>query len=253
VIPRGLGIFLAPLASLLPHVVARPAPPLPMLPVISRVRLEAARDHVLVVEDVNLERDAWTAGGIDLYVAFGAPGAPRAFDARLLAVNDGESFASLDDPGVAVDVEQASRRPADASPLLGRATMAGAILHLEEAQLRHALAPSDMAVVRVRTLLDLPAEDATGGREVVVRLGTPGGPALALRRVELASHERAGWLTRAEATLCGPESDGWPLSVHVTPPLGTPAHLDQLPIAPGLALRHASDDLCVRFWAQNRR
>jgi hypothetical protein len=250
---RGVALVLSPFLSLVPHVVVRPAPPLPMLPVISRVRVEAARDHVLVVEDVNLERDAWTAGGIDLYVAFGAPGAPRAFDARLLAVNDGEAFASLDDAGVAVDVEQASRRPADAAPLLGRSTMAGAILHLDESQLRHALAPSDMAVVRVRTLLDLPAEDATGGREVVVRLGTPAGPALALRRVELASLERAGWVTRAEATLCGPESDGWPLSVHVTPPLEMPARLDQLPIAPVLSLRHASDDLCLRFWTQNRR
>jgi hypothetical protein len=223
-----------------------------MLPVVSRVRVEAARDHVLVIEDVNLERDAWTSGGLDFYVAFGAPGAPRAFDARLLAVNDGEAWAALDDPGLRLEVEQASKRPPDAAPLLGRSQMAGAIVRVEEGALRHAFGPSDMAVVRLRTLLDLPEEDVHGAHEVVVRLGTPGGPPLALRRIEVATDERTGWITRAEAALCGPDADGWPLSLHVTPPLPVPDTAEQLPISPALSLRHASDDLCVRFWTAHR-
>jgi hypothetical protein len=245
----------SPIAAAAPAA-AGPAAPLPMLPVISRVHVGVARDHVLVVEDVSLERDAWTSGDLELYVAFGAPGAPRAFDAHILAVNDGDAWAPLDDPGAPLPVDLVSRRPPGVAPLLGRATMAGAVVRVDAAALRHALAPSDMAVVRVRTILDLPEEDARGARSVVVRLGTPGGTPLALRRIEVASQERASFITRAEATLCGPEADGWPLSVHLTPSLPPPARLEQLPLAPSLAVRHASDDLCVSFWTapdQNRR
>ena len=51
----------------------------------------------------------------------------------------------------------------------------------------------------------------------------------------------------AEARLCGPEADPYPLAVSVLPkgsrPVDRPA-----PVAPVLSVRHASDDLCIRFW-----
>ena len=52
-----------------PHVWVRPAPPLPMLPSIARVRVEAARDRVVLLEEVNLPRGDWQSGGLDLFVA----------------------------------------------------------------------------------------------------------------------------------------------------------------------------------------
>ena len=228
----------------------RAAPPLPMLPVVARVRIEAARDHVLVIEDVNLEQDAWTSGDLDLYVAFGAPGVPRAFDARLLAVPQGEYFAALDDAGESIPVERATRRPVSAQVLVGRAQMAGAILHVKEAAFRRALARSELATIRIRTLIDLPQEDARTGHEVVMRLGIGEGAPLAVRRIELASVEAAPWIARAEARLCGADADAYPLSISVTPSTPVPSALEHLPIAPLLAVRHASDDLCVRFWTR---
>src|SRR5581483_5735357 len=89
------------------HAAVHPAPPLPMLPTVARVRVEAGRDRVVVVEEVNLPRGEWQSGSIDLYVAFGAPGTPGAVDAHLAAVPNGSLEARPDDPGEAVAVEPA--------------------------------------------------------------------------------------------------------------------------------------------------
>jgi hypothetical protein len=80
----------------------------------------------------------------------------------------------------------------------------------------------------------------------VVRLGVVGGTPLTLVRIELAQRDTAPRITRAEAMLCGPEADRFPLSVTVLP-LRSPTR--PASIAPTLAVRHASDDLCVRWWA----
>ena len=234
-----------------PHHGGRVTPPLTSLPTISRVRIEAARDRLVVVHDITLPRGAWEKGDMDLFVAFGAPGAPKAFDARLLSLKEGELEASPDDGGDPVATERAPHRPPTAQMLIGRAQMAGAILHLKDAQYRRALAAStaDTAVLRTRTLIDLPAEDAQTGHELVVRLGITGENPLTLGRVQLVSLEQRPWVTRAEAQLCGPEADPWPLSIGVTPkPPSLPPAPAKGPIAPRMALRHATDDLCVRFW-----
>jgi hypothetical protein len=113
-----------------------------------------------------------------------------------------------------------------------------------------------MAALRVRGLLPLPAEDARTGREVLVRLGTAFGTPLTLGRLQIAN------VARAEAHLCGPEADPYPLAISrragssaPSPseslgltPRSPPTFGAQLPIAPVLAVRHASDDLCIRFW-----
>jgi hypothetical protein len=220
-----------------------------MLPSVARVRVEAARDRVVLLEEVNLPRGDWQSGGLDLFVAFGAPGTPVAVDARLAPVPVGAVEARPEDPGDAVVVDPVIRHTPASQPLLGRPTMAGVVLHVKEAQLRHAYALSDTVALRVRSLLSPPAADATGARDVVVRLGFAAGQPLALEKVQIVSAEAKAWITRAEATLCGPEADPWPLSVALLPRPSDAAPPNARTVAPAMAVRHASDDLCVRWWA----
>jgi hypothetical protein len=238
-----------PAAHSPPHVFVRQAPPLPMLPSITRVRVEAARDRVVVIEEVTLPRGDWHAGGIDLYAAFGAPGTPIAVDARLVAVAAGQSEARPEDAGDAVAVEPAVRHTPASQLLLGRPTMAGVVVHLHDADLRRVFADDDTAALRIRSLLPPPAADASGARDVVVRLGVDNALPLALGKVQVVSAEPTPWITRAEATLCGPEADPHPLSVSLSPKSVDPPAWGPPTVAPLLATRHGSDDLCVRWWA----
>jgi|HubBroStandDraft_4_1064222.scaffolds.fasta_scaffold100078_2 hypothetical protein len=234
----------------LAHASARPAEPLPMLPSVARVRVEAGRDRLMVLEEVNFPRGDWVSGGLDLYIAFGAPGVPIAVDARLVAVAPGASDSTLSDAGEPVAVEPSLRRSPPVRPLLGRPQMAGVVVHVKDAQLRRIYESDRGAALRIRSLLPAPAADASGARDTVVRLGVAGGLPLTVGHIQVVSLETEPWITRAEATLCGPEADGWPLSVTLLPKPSQPAPApSKPPIAPAAALRHASDDLCIRWWA----
>jgi len=235
----------APPAAPTAPAVALPLVPLPSLPSVSRVRVEASADRVLVLEDVSLPRGDWRAGDLDLYVAFGAPGAPRAFDARLFAVADGALEPDEGDAGEPVLADRAARRPQAAHPLLGRPQMAGAVLHVREAAFKKAVTPGGMAILRVRTLLDPPPEDPERGRELVVRLGASNGQPLTLGRIQVVPTGKLR-IRRAEAHLCGPDADNYPLALAPKPPPSAIAE-SRAPIAPVLAVRHASDDLCVLY------
>jgi hypothetical protein len=222
-----------------------------MLPSVSRVRVEVARDRVVVHEDVALPRGDWSGGGLDLHVAFGAPGTPVALDAQIGPASPGASDPHAEEPGDPVALEPVSGATVGARSLLGRARMAGVALHVKEAQLKRAYAASEVAVLRVRSLLPLPPPDASGKRDVVVRLGAPDGTPVALGRIQVVSLEPKAWITRVEASLCGAEADPWPLSVALSPkPAQAPTRFPR-PIAPPMAVRHASDDLCVRWWSSD--
>ena len=238
----------APALPAPPHALVRPAAPLPMLPSIARIQIEPARDAVVLLEEVNLPRDEWKAGGLDLYVAFGAPGAPLAIDAHLVAGMPGALETRLEDPGESLAVEPATRCTANAQLLLGRPQMAGVVVHVRETELLRVYAASDLAGLRLRSLLMLPAADAQGKREVVVRLGIAGGLPLTIGRVQVLSRQRA--VKRAEANLCGPEADPWPLAVTLAAKSAdfAASSVASSAIAPAMALRHASDDLCIRWW-----
>jgi hypothetical protein len=231
---------------------ARPAVPLPMLPSLGRVRVEVARDHVTVLEDVHLPRGDWQSGGLDLYVAFGSPGTPIAIDARLVAAASGATELRADDAGDPLTVESAVHPSASTQLLLGPAHMAGVVVHVKDADLRRAYAIADLAGVRLRSLLGPPATDPSGERALVVRLGAAGGLPITLGRIQMVSLEPPPWIQRVEATLCGPDADARPLALSVLPkpvgpqPAGAPP---APPIAPAMAVRHASDDLCIRWWA----
>ena len=221
---------------------APPAGPLPMLPSISRVRVEVLEKSVVLLEEVNLPRGEWKSEPLDFYVAFGAPGPPRAIDARLVAVGDGALEADDNEAGEALAIEHVPHRPASAHPLLGRDTMAGVVVHVKRDAMTRALQPGNMATLRIRTALDMPDEDPGGARGAVVRLGAAQGTPLTLGRISVASKRGAPAPTRAEAKLCGPDAAPEHLAVGLVPKSGEPV------IAPVLAVRHASDDLCVRFW-----
>jgi hypothetical protein len=219
-----------------------------MLPSIGRVQVEPARDVVVVVEEVNLPRGEWKSGGFDLYVAFGAPGAPLAIDAHLVSAPPGALETRLEDVGVSLAVEPATHQTASTQLLLGRPQMAGVVVRIRETELMRAYAASDLAALRLRSLLMLPVADAQGKREIVVRLGIVGGLPLTIGRVQVLSRQAPA--KRAEANLCGPEADPWPLVVALAPQATSlaPGPLVPPAIAPAAAVRHASDDLCVRWW-----
>jgi hypothetical protein len=227
-----------------------PSAPLPSLPVITAVRLDVASDHVVVTEDVRLARGEAPAGDLRLFVAFGAPGAPRAFDARLLA-GDADALEPLASATAEpLIVEPASTKPRGALALLGPSHMSGAVVAVRGATFQRATFAAGAAVIRLRTLLDAPPADPSGAREIVVRLGTEGGTPLALGRVEVhavapAPSASPFALAGAEAHLCGPDADPYPLSVALHP-RSAAAATSPRPASPLLVSRRATDDLCVR-------
>lgn len=229
----------------------KPPPPLAMLPSIARVRIEVLKGQLVVIEEVNLPRGEWKGEPLDFYVAFGAPGAPRAVDAHLVAVGDGALEPDDAEIGEPLVVDRAPRRPASAHALIGKETMAGVVVHVKRDALETAFTPGNMAALRLRTALDLPEEDSAGARGVVVRLGASRGTPLTLGRVSLLARAVPGASApaRAEARLCGPDADATPLAIALTPKPKAPALPPSTPpIAPVLAVRRATDDLCVRFW-----
>ncbi|MEO8877509.1 MAG: hypothetical protein ABI461_18080 [Polyangiaceae bacterium] len=226
-------------------------PKLPSLPSVPRVRLDVTADHVVVTQEVNLPRGEWAGGDLDLFVAFGAPGLPIGIDATLVALADGAIESNPKDVGEPIPLDRAAHRPSHASLLLGSPRMAGVVLHVKEPAFRRATSPGKMAAIRIRSLLRLPEKDAFGGREVIVRLGLDDTSPLTLGRLQIAIDGL--FVHRVEAHFCGPDADDYPLSIatlsKLTPLVDLPTDIDlRPPAAPVLAVRHASDNLCIRMW-----
>ncbi len=219
-----------------------PSPPLPALPVLARVRLDVAKERVLVVHEITLNRGSWAGGDLDLYVSFG-PTMPLAFDAHLLPLPPGATAPDPNDTGEPSPTDKAAHRPSHASSLLGHDSRAGEVLHLREAAFRRATAASGSLALRIRQVLASPPADAQGGHDVLVRLGMAGGTPLTLRRIELVSSEPR-WVGAVYAQLCGPDADRYMLGFAASPPGAsrTPGSID-----PSLAVRRNTDDLCVRY------
>ena len=226
---------------------AAPVGPLPFLPSIARVKVAVTKDRVVVTHSITLPRGDWKSGDLDLYVAHGAPGAPLALDAKLFKVEDGDLESREVEGGETVSYDRAPFRPPSAHALLGRSKMAGVVVHVKESAFRTAT-EQGMAELRVRALYTLPPEDTENGREVRVRLGTPGGTPLTLGRVQVTATDREAPVSRAEARLCGPDADTKLLAVTLTPKPQKPVAPSEPPIAPVLSVRHATDDLCVRIF-----
>jgi hypothetical protein len=217
----------------------------PLVTNIARIRVDFSRRHVVVVHEVNLAAGAFHGEDVDYFVAFGAPGAPVAFDARLVPVERGALEPSAGNAGLALEWSYATRRPTAARPLVGRGTMSGIALHVPGEALSQALARGGLASLRLRAIHLLPPPSTNGARELVVRLGDDDRGPLALGRVEIAATEPR-FLGRVEARLCRRDgTDGDLLAARV---LGRPK--DGVPkTAAILANRAPSDDVCLRFWS----
>ena len=98
-----------------------------------------------------------------------------------------------------------------------------------------------MASLRIRSVADVTTPDQPE-ESVVVRLGSSRGTPLTLGRIVATSSPPGLPIARAEAKLCGPEASTLALAVNVTPKV---PHTEPV-IAPVLAVRHASDDLCIK-------
>jgi hypothetical protein len=220
-----VGLLAKPAGKPPPPPPPRAASPLSVTPSVGRVKVSVQGGSLVVVEDVTVPRGAWTEEPIDFHVAFGAPGTPQAIDAHLVALDEGELEAADDARGETLAVERAPRKPPTAHALLGRDHMAGVVVHLSRDALANAFEPAKMAVLRLRIAYELPELDPQGARSVVVRLG-----ALPLGRIVIGSK-----VTRVDARMCGAEE---PLAV---------SHLAK-GVAPILAQRRPTDDLCVRLW-----
>ena len=236
-----------PLALLAALAAGRPAPPpMPSLAVIAGVRIAIGGDGVVITEDVTFDRGSWSSGDLDFYVAFGAPGLPRAFDARVIAVPEGAFSAPLDATGEVVVSERATHKPDGALPLLGSVHMAGEVVRAREPALRRAFAFSGRITLRVRSLVAMPVADAAGTREVLVRLGTSGSEPLALQAVEVVAADPSIRLESASASLAGEGADPHPVLVSAPP--GT--RREGAALSPVLITRGAGDDLSVRWIAR---
>jgi len=214
-----------------------------MLPSIARVKVTHHGGKTYsVIHEINLPRGEWKGELLRFHIAFGAPG-PRAVDAHLVAVGDGALEAEDDEAGEVLTTERVPRRPTNAHSLLGRDTMAGVVVTIKGESLTKALARGEMASLRIRSVVEATEPDATGATSLVVRLGASRGTPLTLGRIVALSVPPTTPLVRAAANLCGTEADPHPLAVG-----RVPKQSGEAAIAPVLAVRHPTDDLCLRLW-----
>ncbi len=217
-----------------------PEPRWPMLPSVSRVHVDVLPTHLVVTRDVTLPRGDFHGGELMMHVGWDAT-LPIAFDAKLIAAADGELGADLRATGDTLPVELGTR---PALLLFGTRELVGANVRVPEPLFVKALAPGNMAVLRLREVVRLPPRDESGERLLLVRLGAANGVPLTLARIEVRRGEGTPELTLARAELCGKDAVSSPLFVSVE---GGRAQPDPQAIAPVLATRHSTDDLCVRF------
>ncbi len=225
--------------------VAPPPPPLSILPSIARVNVTShSATTVGITTEINLPRGDYKGEPLHFHIAFGAPG-PRAVDVHLVPVNDGALEADDDESGEPLAFEHVPRRPSSAHALLGKESMAGIVVHVRPDALTKALRRGNMATMRIRAVADTTI-DASGAASILVRLGAVRGLPLTLGRIVAHSAPNTPALTRVEARLCGPEAETHLLAVGGAPKVTVGA--ESPPIAPILAVRHVSDDLCLRIW-----
>ncbi len=222
----------------------KPALPLPVLATLRLVDLAVDGGLVVVSEAFQLARNEWERGDLRVCIGHGAPGAPKAFDAKFESL-DTSPKADGASAGQTLATEFAPFCPVNARLLLGGAHMATQVVTIPATAITSAFGNGELALLRIRFLIEAPPKDRDGGRELLLRLGAPEDAPITLASIAIASRVEKVAVTRAEATLCGPSADPASLTVE-----GAPSTLATL--NPSLAIRRASDELCVRYWTNTR-
>ncbi len=216
----------------------KPASPLPVLATLSRVELGVDGAFVVVTETLQLARNEWEKGDLRVCIGHGAPGAPKAFDAKFASVDAAET-------GQTLTTEFAAFCPVNARILLGGTHMATQVVTIPATALSRAFEKSELALLRVRFLIEAPQKEGDSGRELLLRLGAPEDEPITLASIAIQSRAEKVTVTKAQAALCGPSSDAVALTVE-----GAPQSLAT--IHPSLTIRRPSDELCVRYWTNAR-
>ncbi|HEU4411239.1 MAG TPA: hypothetical protein VFS43_38655 [Polyangiaceae bacterium] len=213
-----------------------PPPPAPEHVAVARVDVLFRRQAALVTTDLTFTRGAYRGGELAAFAAYGSPGLPRAFEARLLPVERGRFSPPLDaDGGEALAAAHATHAPDHAVFSLGGPNRAGQALRLPAAALARALEPSGLAALRVRAVHLL--REGGAPASLVVRLAAPAGAApYPLGEVSLRGEGVS--LRAASASLCRPSGPDLALALAGAPP--PPGA-----VAPPRAPRSAGDALCV--------
>ena len=213
------------------------------------MKVDVLKTQLVVIEEVNLPRGEWKSEALDFYVAFGAPGAPRAIDARLACGRRRRARAR------GRGRRGARRRSRAPSPCVCASAASDATRWRASSctsSASRSRAPSRPATWRRSASGPssiCPRRTARGARGVVVRLGASRGTPLTLGRLSARGQAgRADPVARRSAPL-RPRRRRNPARHRAVPaPRVTAAPPATPPIAPVLAVRHPSDDLCIRFW-----
>lgn len=194
---------------------------------IAQIDVEIAAERALITSELHLSRGRWKDEDLRVHVAYGAPGAPLAFEAWLCKTPSDEAC-------VALSRETSYRAPSDAAFVIGPQIMAGETIEIPAAALSDAFDGSDKAIVKLRQLRPLPEAGASGDRELLIRLGQARKRPYPLGSIDIRGQEGIS-IHQAEARLCGVdvEERTFPLSPEL-------ASISSMP-------RKGHEDLCIRF------
>lgn len=192
---------------------------------------------MLTTTDLTLPAGQSQHDDLDIHVAYGGPGGPRAFDAQLVPTPKAYLVAPVELEGTKLAYSPSPRAPLHVAFTMGRPEMAGVLVHLPARLLSERRISARQPTLRLREVRDLPHPLADGTYELLARLGSYHDRPFVLGLVELVSDES---IDRAEARFCGVSTGA--------PTLFVSSSAAQAPgIAAPLAQRTVHDDLCLRF------
>jgi len=195
------------------------------------------RNAALVTTDLVFTRGSFHLENLDVFLAYGAPGIPRAFEARLLPVPEGYFLPSeSESSAVSLRTEHVTHAPSQTAFGLGPRPQAGQLVHLPSHLVADGLKPTGAAALRWRTVHTVVGDEASAS--LVIRVSSPAGVApYPVGQITLRGEGVS--LVNPSASWCGPQGDGAELAL-----VGSPSPPSAL--SPLRAPRSPNDELCVR-------
>ncbi len=200
-----------------------PSSPAPAGLSVARIDVAFRGERALVTTDLTWPRRV-APESFTLFVAHGAPGSPRAFDAELLAVPSTAFSPPLGARGAAQETWDRASAPEEAALSLGPRSAAGQIVVVERDA--EAALSSAQTALRLRAVYEL-----TSRRDVLTRLG-PSDGLLALGPITVSVDGAPA--PHARAALCGVDRHA-AVALPGQPTLPSPARVE----------RRAGESLCV--------